>query len=161
MKLRPLLLLLLSFLILVPLVAFSDEAEKTDAPPPVRPGGIRYVALLVDDMKTMTDFFEKDLGFRGEGAETFMIFEVAPAQYFVLVPREEAKTQPGNMVVGFNVEEIDTYFEQVTSHGLTAIDPMKGDKVLTRPVYRQWGAREFGVKTPEGDILVFTRMPKP
>jgi catechol 2,3-dioxygenase-like lactoylglutathione lyase family enzyme len=138
---------------------FGQEKTEEMSPSPSTTVGIRYVALLVKDMAAMGDFFEKDLGFHGNRSGSFTVFEVAPGQYFALVPKMDAEAAPGRMVVGFEVEDVDAYFKQVTSRGIQAIDPMKDGKVLDRPVYRQWGAREFGVRTPEGDILMFTRSP--
>ena len=125
----------------------------------VSPDSIRYIALFAEDMEKMTAFFTEDLGFTARGGSDFVIYEIGTGQYFALVPRREELGDPGRIVVGFQVEEIDDYFKQITEKGIQAIDPMQENQRLERPVFRQWGAREFGVRTPEGDLLVFTRMP--
>ena len=60
--------------------------------------------------------------------------------------------------MSFHVKDVDAYFEQVTAGGVKAIDYLEDGKELTKPVWRDWGSKEFSVEGPENNILVFTRM---
>ena len=136
------------------------RAEEDNKKPAISPGEIRFVAMRVKDVDATSDFLNDKLGFEGQSMGEFYIYEVSPGQYLALSPDEDRdeNSQP-NIVVGFDVSRIDDYFKQVTDKDVKAIDHLSDMKELERPVYRQWGAREFGVQTPDGDILVFSRLP--
>lgn len=135
-------------------------AQEEAAKPKITPGEIRFVAMRVKDVDATNKFLNEKLGFDGQSMGDFYVYEVSPGQYLALTPYEErdGQSQP-NMVVGFDVGRIDDYFKQITEQEVTAVDHLADMKALERPVYRQWGAREFAVQTPDGDVLVFSRLP--
>jgi len=135
------------------------QEEKTEKPA-ISPGEIRFVAMRVKDVDATSAFLDEKLGFEGQSMGEFYVYEVSPGQYLALTPDvdRDVEGEP-NMVVGFDVSRIDDYFKQVTEKDVKAYDHLAEMKELERPVYRQWGAREFAVLTPDGDVLVFSRLP--
>ncbi|MCA9447031.1 MAG: hypothetical protein KC931_07940 [Candidatus Omnitrophica bacterium] len=140
---------------------YTGAQESDKDKPAISPGEIRFVAMRVKDVDATDQFLNEKLGFEGQRMGEFHVYEVSPGQYLALTPYADRDSEgEPNMVVGFDVGRIDDYFKQVTEKGVKAIDHLSEDlKALERPVYRQWGAREFAVQTPDGDILVFSRLP--
>ena len=136
------------------------RAQETAKETVISPGEIRFVALRVKDVDATNTFLSEKLGFEGQSMGDFYVYEVSPGQYLALTPdADRDSAMEPNMVVGFDVSRIDDYFKQVTEKEIKAVDHLSDMKELERPVYRQWGAREFAVQTPDGDVLVFSRLP--
>ncbi len=136
------------------------RAQEEGSKPAISPGEIRFVAMRVKDVDATSEFLDEKLGFEGQSMGDFYVYEVSPGQYVALTPDadRDSDSEP-NMVVGFDVSRIDDYYKQVTEKDVKAYDHLADMKELERPVYRQWGAREFAVQTPDGDVLVFSRLP--
>ena len=135
------------------------EAQESSQPK-IKPGEIRFVAMRVKDVDATSAFLNEKLGFEGQSMGEFFVYEVSTGQYLALTPHaERGDGDEPNLVVGFDVGRIDDYFKQVTEKEVKAYDHLADMKELERPVYRQWGSREFAVQTPDGDVLVFSRLP--
>ena len=138
--------------------AAQDTKPAEEPKPNLAPQGYAWVALRVNDLSEAGKFFAEKLNFRGSREGDYHLFRVDDRQYFVLAKKEEAETKTDGVIVGFHIRDVDKYFEQVTAAGLEPIDYLRGGQKLERPVWRDWGSKEFAVKGPEGAILVFAKM---
>jgi uncharacterized glyoxalase superfamily protein PhnB len=56
-----------------------------------------------------------------------------------------------NVIVGFNVDDVDAEYERLISLGA---------EMLNQPTTHPWGARSFQFRDPDGNILNFRNFPR-
>jgi len=141
------------------LVGAADESGSgSEKAPEISPSGYLWTALQVSDVSEAAKFFKEKLNFQGEREGEYYLFRVSDNQYFVLIEKQKEDVKTDGVLISFKVKDVDGYFKQVTSKDVKAIDYLHENKELERPVWRDWGAKEFAVMGPENTILVFSRM---
>ena len=136
----------------------GSESEKSETVKKLTPSEYAWVALQVSDVSEAKKFFVEKLNFKGEWMDNYYLIQISDAQYLVLIERAVENAKSDGTLIAFHVKDVDAYFKQVTEAGVEAIDYLKEGKKLERPVWRDWGSKEFSVMGPENTVLVFTKM---
>jgi predicted enzyme related to lactoylglutathione lyase len=155
-KLFPVILLCLLAFVWIGADASQDSEKEA---PKIRPNdGYAWVAVQVDDMKAMATFLKEKLNFTGEQMGDYYLFQVDQDAFLVLVKKQVEGSKADGTMISFHVNDVDDYCKQVQANGLKALDYMKQGEEIEKPVWRDWGSKEFAVMGPEGVVFVFTRM---
>ena len=117
-----------------------------------------HVVLFFRDVPRARAWYER-VGFRHlrgqHGMEWFALGE-GPGAGEVMLHPTDAPT-PGDTVIHARVDDVDALFRHVVSQGLVPADHQRPEAVLSEPVVRPWGAREFELDDPEGHRWAFTQ----
>ncbi len=118
--------------------------------------------LAVKDLSASIAFYKDKLGFNHgmtmpgpDGAPNFAIVDLSPQAMFGLQLDANAPAQRGDgvifMVYVNEATDIDAYYADVQSKGVTIVEPIKTE---------YWGDRIFSVKDPDGYYLTLTKTVK-
>jgi catechol 2,3-dioxygenase-like lactoylglutathione lyase family enzyme len=107
--------------------------------------------LAVRDLSTSTRFYTDVLGFQRDPVEAPGWSFVSRQAFKLMLGEcadEVAATEVGNHAwfARVMVEELDQYYEEVSS---------RGADVISQPADRAYGLREFVTRTPDGHRLMF------
>jgi catechol 2,3-dioxygenase-like lactoylglutathione lyase family enzyme len=119
---------------------------------------IDNVGICVTDLGRSVEFYER-LGFENFAAsERGVTLVLRRAKLFLFENRTGASppsrpldlsaNPPGLDHVSFLVEDVDGFYEEVRGLGI---------EVDGEPADRDWGARAFGLRDPDGNNLYFVR----
>ena len=118
------------------------------------------VCFITEDVLRLRAFYETVYDVTAEGNEvhsfliaggvTFTFDYVAPLQENSVF-RYVSTGGANNVVVGFNVDDVDAEYKRLLPLGV---------EILNQPTTHPWGARSFQFKDPDGNILNFRSLPK-
>ena len=118
------------------------------------------VCYITKDVLKLRVFYEAVFGVEAEGDErhsglsipglTFC-FDNASNLQDMLAFRYVEGGGANNVIVGFNVEDVDVEYERLLALGV---------EMLNQPITHPWGARSFQFEDPDGNILNFRSFPK-
>lgn len=118
------------------------------------------VCYITSDVPKLRTFYEAVFRTSAEGDETHSWLNL-PGLTFTFDNETDLKETPvfgyvegrgsNNVIVGFNVEDVDAEYERLLSFGTM---------MLNEPTTHPWGARSFQFKDPDGNILNFRSFPK-
>ncbi|MEA4889223.1 MAG: VOC family protein [Clostridiaceae bacterium] len=118
------------------------------------------VCYITNDVLKLRRFYEAVFGVEAEGDEwhsgltvaglTFC-FDNAPNLQEMLAFRYVEGGGANNVIVGFNVDNVDAEYERIAKLGA---------EMLNQPTTHPWGTRSFQFKDPDGNILNFRSFSK-
>ncbi|MDR2687510.1 MAG: VOC family protein [Oscillospiraceae bacterium] len=112
------------------------------------------ICFITHDVLRLAAFYEAVFGGKAQGGAGHAWLE-AGGVTFVFDPASIAEYEPfryvaaggaNNVIVGFNVEDVDAEYERLL--------PL-GAQMLNQPATHPWGARSFQFRDPDGNILNF------
>jgi predicted enzyme related to lactoylglutathione lyase len=118
------------------------------------------VCYITNDVIKLRAFYEAVFGVKAEGdavhswlylAGLTFTFDRAPDLQEQLVFRYVEGGGANNVIVGFNVDDVDAEYERLLAQNV---------EMLNQPTTHSWGARSFQFKDPDGNILNFRSFPK-
>jgi len=118
------------------------------------------ICFITNDVLRLRAFYENVFKAKAEGDEihsglsmdglTFVFDHVSIAEENPVF-RYVSVGGANNVIVGFNVEDVDAEHQRLLSFGT---------EMLNEPTTHPWGARSFQFRDPDGNILNFRSLPK-
>lgn len=118
------------------------------------------ICFITNDVLRLRAFYENVFKAKAEGDEihsglsmdglTFVFDHVSIAEENPVF-RYVSAGGANNVIVGFNVEDVDAEYQRLLSFGT---------EMLNEPTTHLWGARSFQFRDPDGNILNFRSLPK-
>lgn len=113
----------------------------------------RFV-LAIRDLNDTADFYRDKLGFEISelGGPGWLVFSKGEC---VIMAGEcpddapAADTGPHSYFAYLRLDDIDSYYDFVTSNGVEIIKPLRDET---------WGMREFGIRTSDGHRIMFGKI---
>jgi uncharacterized glyoxalase superfamily protein PhnB len=112
------------------------------------------ICFITQDVPRLAAFYEAVFGSKAQGDEvhagleaggvTFVFDHVGVQDYEPF--RYVAAGCANNVIVGFDVEDVDAEYERLRALGVT---------MLNQPTTHPWGARSFQFRDADGNILNF------
>ncbi len=118
------------------------------------------VCFISNNVPRLRRFYENVFGRKAEGDEIHsglkleglaLIFDHVDIANENPTFRYVAAGGANNVIVGFNVDDVDAEYKRLVSLGV---------EMLNEPTTHPWGARSFQFRDPDGNILNFRSLPK-
>jgi predicted enzyme related to lactoylglutathione lyase len=117
------------------------------------------ICFITNDVLRLRAFYETIFGTKAEGDEIHsgislngltLVFDHVDIADENPVFRYIEAGGANNLIVGFNVDDVDAEYQRLLSLGA---------EMLNEPTTHPWGARSFQFKDPDGNILNFRTLP--